>query len=71
MTVVLLPFAEVTGKCTVFFSGNIRSDPITWAKEGPYRFYFSELYDCKTQSTTAPPRIFKELGNLRKVRLIK
>ncbi|CAH1179610.1 unnamed protein product [Phaedon cochleariae] len=63
--VILVSFDSIVGKCYLSFGDNLKS-PSDWSKEGPFRFYFTELYNPKTYEYDEVPMRAKNIGSLGK-----
>ncbi|KAJ8934705.1 hypothetical protein NQ318_008503 [Aromia moschata] len=58
-------FESVEGKCYLTFGDNLES-PQEWSKEGPFRFYFTEIYDSKTYKFDEVPMSARKIGMMGK-----
>lgn len=55
-------FTEVTGKCYLAYSENLKESVEEWSMGGPYRFYFTEAYNAKEKTFDEPPYSITNMG---------
>ncbi|KAB0791577.1 hypothetical protein PPYR_03377 [Photinus pyralis] len=59
-------FNLVTGKCYLAYGPALDVPVAEWSAAGPYRFYFTESYDAKTQKIGDVPAQATRIGSLGK-----
>lgn len=59
--VISVSFDDVMGKCYVAHGDNFES-PRDWSEKGPFRFYFTEMYNLKTHKFDEVPIKARRMG---------